>query len=119
MAERQAKKLADEILKQKAEEKAAHEKVREQIRRDKAEKAARYEREKQQKQQVIEQKKAEKVAAEAKIKEKKERWFLLTSEFLHVKIKACKNLRKPTPVHCRPIKHENNALPLLVIWKEL
>jgi len=68
MAERQAKKLADEIAKQKLEEKLAREKIRAQILQDKAEKAARYEADKQWRQGEKDKKKADQLVAQSKPK---------------------------------------------------
>ncbi|XP_057294836.1 UBX domain-containing protein 4-like isoform X2 [Hydractinia symbiolongicarpus] len=67
IAERQTKDLAKEIAKQKADEKAAREKVKEQIRLDRAEKNAKREKEKKERESAIKKRAEEKETAKVKV----------------------------------------------------
>lgn len=67
VAERQTQDLAKEIAKQKADEKAAREKVKEQIRLDRAEKNAKREKEKKERESAMKKRAEEKETAKVKV----------------------------------------------------
>ncbi|XP_070536841.1 UBX domain-containing protein 4-like isoform X1 [Ptychodera flava] len=80
--ENEAKQLADELKRQRAEDRAAKERIRQQIAQDRADRAARYEKEKEEREQLelvakleakrAEQEETKKIQEQANIKSKKE-----------------------------------------------